>query len=119
MTNMAYLEQDTRAAAAFWREVRKFSENAKPWTPDAIFYQVKPDEAYDFTLVSKRVYGKRSEFLAVMAAASVDSVDCELKQKTLVLPSLVRLNYIKRLTGFESDPELRYQFSPTWKRDDE
>ncbi len=108
------MEKDTRVAADFWREVRKFSENAKPWTQDAIFYQTKPDERYDLTLVAKRVYGRRFEYLAVMAAASIDSLDCELKQKTIVLPNLARLNFIKRITGFESDPDLRFQQAPTW-----
>jgi hypothetical protein len=104
---------DTQAARRFYGEVRKFAERTKPWQP-AIFYETKPDEVYDVTLVSQRVYGRRDEYLAVMAAAGIDNVDQPLKQKRLVLPTESQLYAIKRQTGFESIADLREGFGPVW-----
>ena len=86
---MSGIDQDTRAAAAFWREVRKF-------------------------VVSRRVYGRRDEYLAVMAASGIDSVDQALPQKRVALPDEGELNRIKRKTGFESRSDYRENFAPTW-----
>lgn len=108
------IDRDTRAAKSFYREVRKFAENTKPWDTSAIFYETKPDEVFDLTLVSQRVYGRRDEFLAVMAAAGLDAVDELLPQKRIVLPNEGQLIDIKRRTGFESIDDLRENFAPTW-----
>lgn len=108
------LDKDTRAAKSFYREVRKFAESAKPWDATAIFYETKPDEMYDLTLVSQRVYGRRDEFLAVMAAAGLDTVDQPLPQKRIVLPNEGKLIDIKRRSGFESIDDLREDYAPTW-----
>lgn len=108
------IDKDTRAAAAFYRAVRKFSVSAKPWATDAVFYEVKPDEEYDPTLISRRVYGRRDEFLAVMAAAGIDQVDQPIKQKRIVLPSEGGLYQIKRRTGFESIADYRENGAPVW-----
>ena len=111
---MAGTDQDTRAAASFWREVRRFSEAARPWSTDALFYEIKPDEEYDPTLVSRRVYGRRDEYLAGMAAAGVDTVDQSLPQKKIALPDEGALMRIKRQTGFETRSDYRENFAPTW-----
>jgi hypothetical protein len=108
------IDQDTRSAKSFYREVRKFAESAKPWDGTAIFYETKPDEALDLTLVSQRVYGRRDEFLAVMAAAGLDTFDQPLPQKRIVLPSEGLLIDIKRRTGFESIAGYRENGAPTW-----
>lgn len=108
------LDTDTRSAKSFYREVRKFAERAKPWDTTAVFYETKPDEMYDLTLVSQRVYGRRDEFLAVMAAAGLDTVDQPLPQKQIVLPNEGQLLAIKRRTGFESIAGYRENFAPTW-----
>lgn len=108
------IDKDTRAAAAFYRAVRKFSERAKEWDSNAVFYEIKPDERFDLSLVSRRVYGRRDEFLAVMAAAGIDSFDQPLEQKTIALPSDGELLRIKRETGFESIAELREDYAPMW-----
>lgn len=60
------IDTDTCAAGAFVREVRSFSDRIRPWDV-AIRHHVLPDEVRDPTLVSQRVYGRRDEFLAVMA----------------------------------------------------
>lgn len=111
------IDTDTRAAGAFFREVRRFSEAANPWDTNAVFYETKPDEMWDVTLVSKRVYGRRDEFLAVMAAAGLDSLDQPLPQKRIVLPSANELTRIKRRTGFESQSGLRKDGAPVWRVD--
>ena len=108
------LEQDTRAAKAFYREVRKFAESTKPWDTGAVFYETKPDEMYDLSLVSQRAYGRRDESMAVMAAAGLDMMDQPLLQKRIVLPSEGQLISIKRRTGFESQAMYRANFAPTW-----
>ena len=107
------LDVNTQAAKDFYKEIRKFSERVKPWQP-AIFYDITVDEAWDATRISERVYGNRHEFLAVMAAAGVDSVDQELTQKRIALPTPAQLYAIKRKTGFESNPEYRDNYQPTW-----
>jgi len=108
------LDQDTRAAKSFYREVRKFAESVKPWDTTAIFYETMPDEALDLSLVSSRVYGRRDEYLTVMAAAGLDSIDQMLPQKRIVLPNEGQLIAIKRRTGFESIADLRENGAPSW-----
>jgi len=107
---------NTQAASNFYNEVRLFSEKTKDWE-SAIFYETKPDEVLDLTLVSQRVYGRRDEYLAIMAAAGIDSIDQKLTPKRLVLPTDNQLYVIKRKTGFESRSEFRRNGKPTWIRD--
>ncbi len=109
------IDNNTNAARAFYQAIRTFSERTQPWEI-AIFYETKPDERFDITLVSQRVYGNRFEFLAVMAAAGLDMVDQPLPQKRIVLPTISQLFTIKRKVGFESDPDKRKDFAPTWLR---
>lgn len=111
------MDVDPRAAAAFYREVKKFAERAREWDTNAVFYFTKPDECFDLSLVSRRVYGRRDEYLAVMAAAGIDSFDQELKQKRIALPNENELLRIKRMTGFESIAALRENGKPLWAED--
>ena len=108
------LDRDTRAAKSFYREVRKFAESVKSWDATAVWYETKPDEAHDLTLVSQRVYGRRDEYLTVMAAAGLDSIDQPLPQKRIVLPNEGQLIAIKRRVGFESIADLREAGAPSW-----
>jgi len=108
------IDQDTRAAKSFYREVRKFAESAKLWDTNAVFYETKPDEALDLSLVSQRVYGRRDEYLAVMAAAGMDTCDQRLPQRQIILPNEGQLIAIKRRTGFESIAGYRENGAPTW-----
>jgi hypothetical protein len=107
------IDVNSAAAKNFYKEIRRFSENTKIWE-QSIVYETKPDERFDLTLVSQRVYGRRDEYLAVMAAAGLDMVDQELTQRRLILPTEGQLYAIKRRTGFESIPDNRDNFSPTW-----
>ena len=88
-------------ASRFYRAVRQFSASRKPWH-DAVRYDTLPDEEWDLTLVSQRVYGNRNEALAVMAAAGLDRMDQPLTQRTIVLPTLIQLEALKRQEGFTS-----------------
>lgn len=93
---------NTQAAGAFFRAVRRFALTTRPWDQGAIWYETKPDERHDLTLVSQRVYGRRDEYLAVMAAAGLSHVDDELTERKLCLPNDGQLRKIKLATGYES-----------------
>ena len=85
---------NSQAAKTFYGLVRSFAEKTKEWEP-ALRYDVKPDERYDLTLVSQRVYGNRDEYLAVMAVAGIDTADEPLKQQVwffLLRPSYLHLS---------------------------
>ena len=110
------IDVNSQAARVFWRKVRAFSQSAKPWQV-AVYYDTLPDERWDITLVSKRVYGRRDEYLAIMAAAGMDTIDQPLEQRRLVLPTESQLRQMKREAGFESRPEFRENGAPTWSTD--
>lgn len=88
-------------ASRYYREIRKFSSTRQAWQ-DAIRYDSMPDEEWDLTLVSQRVYGNRNELLAVMAAAGLDRTDQPLTQRRLVLPTRIQLEAFKQMTGYSS-----------------
>lgn len=93
------IEDQTPACAAMYRLVRDFAAKAKPWST-ATRYHTKPDERHDLTLVSQRVYGRRDEFLTVMAAAGLDSVEQELPEQLLTLPTEAQLMAFKERARF-------------------
>lgn len=100
----------------FYRLVRAFALRTKPWD-EALYHDVRPDERYDLTLASRRVYGRSDETLTIMAAAGLDSVDDPLEQIRLTLPSEQQLRRLKRRAGFESQARYRRKDgSPTWER---
>lgn len=107
------MDQDPRAAKSFYRDVRKFAQAVKSWEAQ-ISYETKPDEVMDITLVSQRVYGRRDEVLAVMAAAGLDTIDQPLTQRRLALPTEGKLYELKRRNGFESIAGYREDGAPTW-----
>ena len=113
------MDKNPRAAAEFFRAVRSFSLKANSWDTDVVFYETKPDEKYDLSLVSRRVYGCRDEFLAVMAAAGLNSFDDPLPQKKIALPNALKLMQIKRQTGFESQSGYRDDYAPIWAVDED
>jgi hypothetical protein len=107
------MDKNPMAAKDFYKSVRIFSEKTQSWEPH-ISYETKPDEVTDITLVSQRVYGRRDEFLTVMAAAGIDMVDQPLKQQRLTLPTEAQLYATKRRAGFESIDEYRDGSAPVW-----
>jgi len=89
------------AAATLVRLVVDFAQRQPDWA-DCVVYDTLPDERFDMTLVSYRVYGNRDEFLTVMAAAGLDNVAQELTERRLVLPTARQLTELKRLAGFNN-----------------
>jgi hypothetical protein len=87
------------AAADLVRRVTDFAQKQPEWA-ECVVYETKPDERFDLTLVSQRVYGSRSEFLAVMAAADLDSVEQEMPERKLILPTARQLAGMKSAAGF-------------------
>jgi hypothetical protein len=83
--------------------VRDFAVQTLPWA-DAIRYQTLPDERYDLTLASQRVYGRRTESLVIQAAAGLDSPELELSERLLVLPTEAQLRAMKQQAGY-GDPQ--------------
>lgn len=110
---MSSIDQDTGAANRFYREVRKFSVRTRGWEV-AVWHQVTPDEVMDPTLISQRIYGRRDEYLAVMAAAGISSPDSGIPMVLLTLPNESQLLQIKRRTGFESIADYRDNGAPIW-----
>lgn len=105
------IDMDTGAAKRFYALIRVFSIRTKPWQP-AIWYETKPDEEWDATLVSSRVYGRNDEFLTVMAAAGVDGIDQPIPQMKLCLPTEAQLYFFKGSANFESRASMRNNFEP-------
>lgn len=89
------------------RLVRDWVLKVKPWTP-AIRYQTLPDERWDMTLTSARVYSNREDFIAVLASAGLDTVEQELEQQLLVLPPPQVLQALKYQAGYVSRSHRRY-----------
>lgn len=79
--------------------VRDFAVRTLDWA-EAVRYQTMPDERFDLTLVSQRVYGRRTESLVVQAAAGLDSPELELSERRLVLPNEAQLRQMKQQAGY-------------------
>lgn len=94
------------ATAAYVKAVRKFAVQTPEWA-DAIRYFTKPDERFDLTLIAERVYGSRAEFMAIFAAAGLDTLEQPIREQRLVLPTFGMLQTIKRQTGYLTDDEAR------------
>lgn len=103
----------SQSARVFFRLVRDFSRSRQPWET-ALYHEVSPDERWDLTRVSRRVYGTPEEAIAVMAAAGLDRVDQPIPQVRLVLPTPEQLRQFKREAGFESLSAYRRDNRPTW-----
>lgn len=113
---MSALDKNTQAAKVFWKAVQGWVAGVRQWD-QAIYYDIKPDERWDVTLISQRVYGRRCEYIAVMAAAGVSYVDDPITQKQIILPNEAQLRRLKFLSGFESRHEYRADGAPTWRVD--
>lgn len=83
--------------------VRDFAVQTPAWG-QAERYQTRPDERFDLTLASQRVYGRRTEALVIQAAAGLDSPELELSERLLVLPTEAQLRAMKHLAGY-GEPE--------------
>lgn len=79
--------------------VRDFAVQTLAYS-EAIRYQTMPDERFDLTLVSQRIYGRRTESLVIQAAAGLDSPELELSERPLVLPTEAQLRAMKLQAGY-------------------
>ena len=68
------IDANPQAARAFYKKVSYFASHTKGFEV-GVFYDTKPDEIWDLTLISRRIYGNSHETLAIMAAAGIDSID--------------------------------------------
>lgn len=113
------IDSNSQAARVFYRKILDYCLNAKYWSGGIITYDVKPDERYDPTLISRRVYNNSEEFLLIMAIAGISSFDEGIEQQQLVLPTMEVIRKIKIESGFESQDALRIKGKPKWVRYDE
>jgi hypothetical protein len=95
------IETNTPSVAIFYKLVRSFALSTAVWDT-AFRYQTNPDERYDLTLVSRRVYGRVDEFVTVMAAAGLDSVEQMLPEQLLILPTEAQLTDMKNQAKFNN-----------------
>lgn len=72
-----------------------------PEYAEGIRYQTKPDERYDLTLVSSRVYGTDDEWQVIQACAGLDSPEYALIEQRLTLPTALQLRDMRRRAGFD------------------
>ena len=107
------IDTNSSAAAYFYKIVRNFALKTKAWE-QAIWHQVAPDEINNYPLISYRVYGNFNEFLTIMASAGANSMGQTLPQAKIILPTPQQLILFKRQAGFESSPDYREEFKPTW-----
>lgn len=87
----------------FYREVRLFAVTEPSYSSSRQVVRTYPNERYDLSLVARRVYGDPSETLAIMAAAGLATVDAELKEQDLVLPTSEHLRYLKEKCGLSTE----------------
>jgi hypothetical protein len=88
-----------QARNRLFQAVRDFAVQTPAWGP-ALRYQTLPDERFDLTLASQRIYGRRTESLVVQAAAGLDSPELELSERLLVLPTDAQLRAMKIQAGY-------------------
>ncbi|MFM0432399.1 hypothetical protein PQQ75_25535 [Paraburkholderia aspalathi] len=93
------IETNTSAVAIFYQLVRQYALTTPAWAVTQS-YQTKPDERWDLTLASRRVYGIPDEFLTIMAAAGLDSVEQEMPEQLLILPDAATLKSFKMQAKF-------------------
>ena len=80
-------------------EVRRFSQETPVWG-DALRTYSTMGERFDLTMVSQRMYGKRTETLVIQAAAGLDSPEQEMTERLLVLPTAAQLRAMKLAAGY-------------------
>lgn len=100
------IEKNSMACNRLMQLVRDFAIRTKGWQ-NAIRYETSFDERYDLTLVSQRVYGRRNEFLVIMASAGLGAFDEVLEEQVLILPTNEQLQLMKARAGYENNHQKR------------
>lgn len=91
-----------QAANRLFTKVRDFAQQTPDWA-EATRYFTLPDERFDLTLVSQRVYGTRDHFMVIQAAAGLDSPEYELTERMLVLPTSDQLRAMRLDAGYDAN----------------
>lgn len=85
--------------ARFYLEVRKFALTEPSHSTRRQVVRSYPTERFHLPMVALRVYGDPTEVAAIMAAAGLSTVDSELVEQDLVLPTKAHLAYLKQKAG--------------------
>lgn len=85
--------------ARFYQEVRKFALREPSYSPRRQVVRSFPSERFHLPMLALRVYGDTNETLVIMAAAGLSTVDSELVEQDVVLPTKEHLQYLKQKAG--------------------
>ncbi|QLG96696.1 hypothetical protein HZF02_32785 (plasmid) [Pseudomonas yamanorum] len=85
--------------ARFYLEVRKFALTEPSYSARRQVVRSFPSERYHLPMLALRVYGDATEVLAIQAAAGLSTVDSELVEQDVVLPTREHLAYLKQKAG--------------------
>lgn len=85
--------------ARFYLDVRKFALTEPSYSSRRQVVRSFPSERYHLHMMALRVYGDPAETLVIMAAAGLSTVDSELVEKDVVLPTKEHLTYLKQKAG--------------------
>lgn len=95
------------AVAQFVMMVRSFAQRQPVWG-DRIDYEVRPGYEFDLIRIATEAYGsdiaRRWGWIAVMAAAGMDSVEQPLRPQTIVLPLATQGDEMARACGLITSP---------------
>lgn len=85
--------------ARFYLEVRKFALSEPSYSSRRQVVRSFPSERYHLPMLALRVYGDATEAPTIMAAAGLSTVDSELVEQDVVLPTKEHLAYLKQKAG--------------------
>jgi len=85
--------------ARFYHEVRKFALNEPSYSSRRQVVRSLPSERFHIPMMALRVYGDATEVLVIRAAAGLSTVDSELVEQDIVLPTREHLVYLKQRSG--------------------
>jgi hypothetical protein len=88
--------------ARFYLEVRKFALTEPSYSTRRQVVRSFPSERYHLPMMALRVYGDPTEVLAIQAAAGLSTVDSELVEQDVILPTKEHLAYLKQKSGLVS-----------------
>lgn len=85
--------------ARFYLEVRKFALTEPSYSSRRQVVRSFPSERWHLPMLALRVYGDATEVLTIQAAAGLSTVDSELVEQDIVLPTKEHLAYLKQKAG--------------------
>ena len=88
--------------ARFYRDIRRFALTEPEYSSRRQVVRSYPSERFHIPMMALRVYGDASEGLVIRAAAGLSTVDSELTEQDVVLPTKEHLVYLKQKAGITS-----------------